>query len=191
MTTYIPALTIPHAVFANPAASILLPVALGTGVGFSVSPKKTQNTYKLMKQPPLRPPPQVFGPVWTVLYGMMGYAAHRAVTAGMDPLLSTVENVREAQHVATLYSIQLAMNLAWSPIFFGMRRPKAALVDIVSLLGINSYLAHKFFGMDEVAGWLYVPYVAWLGFATYLNAGVGYMNNWKITDEDLLKRKNH
>jgi len=191
MTTYIPQLTIPHAVFANPAASVLLPIALGTGVGFSITPKKgTQNTYLLMKQPPLRPPPQVFGPVWTVLYGLMGYAAHRAITAGLDPLTSSVDGVRDAKHAATLYSIQLALNLAWTPLFFGLRKPVVALVDIAALVGVNGYLTYMFFNLDKVAGWCMVPYMAWLGFATYLNAGVGYMNNWRISDEDLIKKKN-
>jgi benzodiazapine receptor len=69
MTTYIPALTLPHSVFANPAASIFLPIALGTAVGYSSRPEETKKTYLAIKQPPYRPPPQVFGPVWTVLYG--------------------------------------------------------------------------------------------------------------------------
>ncbi|KAK6193415.1 casein kinase 2 regulatory subunit [Pestalotiopsis sp. IQ-011] len=190
MTTYIPYLTIPREVFENAAASVLLPIALGTGVGFSTRPKKTQDTYRLMKQPPLRPPPQVFGPVWTLLYGLMGYAAHRAITAGLNPLTSSVAGVQAAKHAATLYSVQLGLNLAWMPLFFGIRKPAVALADIAALLGINVYLAKLFFGMDETAGWLYVPYLAWLGFATYLNAGVGIVNNWRITDEDLLKGKN-
>lgn len=151
---------------------------------------KTQDTYRLMKQPPLRPPPQVFGPVWTLLYGLMGYAAHRAITAGLNPLTSTVGGVQTAKHAATLYTIQLGLNLAWMPLFFGLRKPVLALADIASLVGINGYLTYLFFGLDETAGWLYVPYMAWLGFATYLNAGVGIVNNWKISDEDLLKGKN-
>ncbi|KAI0140811.1 TspO/MBR-related protein [Pestalotiopsis sp. NC0098] len=190
MTTYIPYLTIPREVFENAAASVLLPIALGTGVGFSTRPKKTQDTYRLMKQPPLRPPPQVFGPVWTLLYGLMGYAAHRAITAGLNPLTSSVAGVQAAKHAATLYSVQLGLNLAWMPLFFGIRKPAVALADIAALLGINVYLAKLFFSMDETAGWLYVPYLAWLGFATYLNAGVGIVNNWRITDEDLLQGKN-
>ncbi|KAK8049023.1 hypothetical protein PG994_010753 [Apiospora phragmitis] len=177
MTTYIPQITIPHQVFSNAAASVLLPIALGTGVGFST-------------RPPAAPPPQVFGPAWTTLYGLMGYAAHRAITAGLNPLTSSVEGVRDAKHAATLYTIQLGLNLAWMPLFFGARKPVAALVDIVALLGINSYLTYQFFQMDTVAGWCFVPYVAWLSFATYLNTGVGYLNNWKITDEDLLKKRN-
>ncbi|ORY65970.1 TspO/MBR-related protein [Pseudomassariella vexata] len=190
MTTYIPQITIPHAVFANPAASVLLPIALGTGVGFSTRPKDTQNSYMLMKQPPLRPPPYVFGPVWTLLYGLMGYAAHRAITAGMNPLTSSVGGVRDAKHAATLYSVQLGLNLIWMPLFFGVRKPVLALADIAALVGVNGYLTYLFFQLDNVAGWCMAPYMGWLGFATYLNAALGHLNDWKISDEDLRKKKN-
>ena len=84
MTTYIPSLTLPSVIFENAAASILLPIAAGTGVGFSTRPKETQNTYLALRQPPLRPPPWIFGPVWTTLYGLMGYGAFRAWTIGVN-----------------------------------------------------------------------------------------------------------
>lgn len=82
MTSYISSLTLPDIFFKHPAAAILLPVAAGTAVGFSTRPKETQRSYLALRLPPLRPPPQVFGPVWTVLYGSMGYAAYRAWTTG-------------------------------------------------------------------------------------------------------------
>lgn len=84
MTTYIPSLTLPAVLFENAASSILLPVAAGTAIGFSTRPKETQKTYLALRQPPLRPPPQVFGPMWTALYGLMGYAAYRAWNIGMS-----------------------------------------------------------------------------------------------------------
>ncbi|MCJ1471079.1 hypothetical protein MMC07_009727, partial [Pseudocyphellaria aurata] len=87
MTTYIPSLTLPANAFAEPAVSILLPVALGLGIGYAVSPsKKSTQKYLALKQPPYRPPPQVFGPVWTTLYGLMGYSAYRAWTIGTASL---------------------------------------------------------------------------------------------------------
>ena len=86
MTTYIPSITLPSYIFENVYASTLLPIALGTAVGFSTRPSETQNTYLALRQPPLRPPPWVFGPAWTTLYGLMGYAAHRAWTTGMSSL---------------------------------------------------------------------------------------------------------
>lgn len=83
MTTYIPSLTLPSFIFETPAASILLPIAAGTAVGFSTRPSETQDTYLALRQPPFRPPPWVFGPAWTGLYGLMGFAAYRAWTSGM------------------------------------------------------------------------------------------------------------
>lgn len=81
MTSHIPSLTLPNALFSNAAASILVPIAAGTAIGFATRPSETQNTYMQLRQPPLRPPPWVFGPAWTTLYGLMGYAAHRAYAA--------------------------------------------------------------------------------------------------------------
>ena len=97
MAYYIPSITLPGSIFANPAASILVPVLAGTAVGYSTRPKDTQKTYLALRQPPLRPPPYVFGPVWTLLYGAMGYAAHRAWTVGLnsfDPAKVQLAKVR-------------------------------------------------------------------------------------------------
>ncbi|KAG6029354.1 hypothetical protein E4U41_000388 [Claviceps citrina] len=187
MTTYIPSLTLPNAIFENRAASILLPIVLGTGVGFAVRPTKTRNLYESLKQPPLRPPPWLFGPVWTVLYGIMGYAAHRAYMTGTSPL-SSPETVALTRHSLTLYSLQLGLNLVWMPLFFGARRPVEASVDIVALLGLNGYLAYVWGGaVDETAGLLQVPYLAWLGFASYLCVGTGYLNGWDLSGAEEVK----
>lgn len=87
MTTFIPSITLPYVVFSNPAASVLLPVALGSAIGYSTNGEAhassfegtvltthhpaegAQKTYLDIKQPPFKPPPQVFGPVWMALYG--------------------------------------------------------------------------------------------------------------------------
>ena len=73
------------------------------------------------------------------------------------------------QHGATLYTIQLGLNLIWMPLFFGLQRPVEATVDIVALLGVTSYLTYVWSGVDEVATYLMFPYLGWLGFATYLS----------------------
>lgn len=91
MTTYIPSLTLPRVVFETPAIAVLLPIAAGTAVGFSMRPKETQETYLALRQPPFRPPPWVFGPAWTLLYGSMGYAAYRAWTTGVGSMDTTKE----------------------------------------------------------------------------------------------------
>ncbi|APA05810.1 hypothetical protein sscle_01g005800 [Sclerotinia sclerotiorum 1980 UF-70] len=186
MTTFIPSLTLPASIFANPTASILLPVTLGTAVGFAVSPKKTQKTYMALKQPPYRPPPYIFGPAWTLLYGLMGFSAYRAYSTGMNPLASTEKHLLTKQG-ATLYTIQLGLNLIWTPLFFKLKRPVLATVDIVTLTGVVSYLTYTWSKVDSVAAWALAPYLGWLGFATYLCAGVGYLNDWDISDKEVKK----
>ncbi|KAL7815355.1 TspO/MBR family domain-containing protein [Trichoderma aethiopicum] len=188
MTTYIPAITLPSAMFLNPAVSILLPIGLGTAVGFGTRPSKTQKTYLALKQPPLHPPPWVFGPVWTVLYGLMGYAAYRATFNGLSPF-SSPQTIQTTRHSMTVYSIQLGLNLIWMPLFFVAKRPIEATADIVALLGLNGYLAYLWGSIDSVAGWCQAPYLAWLGFATYLSAGAGYLNDWNLQDKEVDDRE--
>lgn len=95
MTTYIPSLTLPSFVLANASYATLLPIAAGTAVGFSTRPSDTQKTYLALRQPPFRPPPWVFGPAWTALYGLMGYASFRAWTNGINNF--DVEKVKMAK----------------------------------------------------------------------------------------------
>jgi len=67
------------------------------------------------------------------------------------------------------------------PLFFGLGRPIASAIDIVALTGLTSYLTYLWNQIDNVAALLMVPYITWLGFATYLNIGVGYLNDWDIS----------
>ncbi|RPA89884.1 translocator protein [Choiromyces venosus 120613-1] len=176
---HIPSITLPAFIFASPAASILLPITLGSAIGYSTQPKKTQKAYNSITQPPLHPPAWVFGPTWTLLYGTMGYAAHRATALGLSSPNARIRTL--ALTGATLYSTQLALNLAWMPIFFGARQPALALVDIVALMGNVGCLAYVWKQCDPLAAWLMVPYLGWLGFATYLNVGVGVLNGWNMS----------
>ncbi|KFX90128.1 hypothetical protein V490_06647 [Pseudogymnoascus sp. VKM F-3557] len=182
MTTYIPSLTIPSGILLNPATSILLPVALGSAVGFSSRPNNDQKNYMALKQPPCRPPPEIFGPLWTLFYGLMGYGAFRACNSGLSPLRSP-DVIQATKHGATLYSIQLGLNLLWMPLFFVAKRPIEATVDILALTGTVGYMTYLWGKVDAVAGWCMVPYFGWLCYASYLSAGVGYLNNWDLSDK--------
>ena len=170
MTAYIPSLTLPSQVFSTPAASIILPIALGTSVGFAVSPKSTQKTYLALKQPPYNPPPQVFGPMWTVLYGLMGFAAHRAWMTGNKA--ANPDTRALTRQGATLYTLQLALNLVWMPLFFKAKRPIEATGVITVLTGLTGWLTYTWAQVDVVAGWALAPYLGWLGFATYLSVSL-------------------
>lgn len=126
----------------------------------------------------------VFGPAWTVLYGLMGYSAYRAYTTGLSPT-SSLQTQLLTKQGATLYSIQLGLNLLWMPLFFWAKRPIEATVDIVALTGVTGYLTYVWGQVDAKAGWALAPYLGWLGFATYLSAGVGYLNGWDTKGKEV------
>ncbi|KIX01383.1 uncharacterized protein Z518_09108 [Rhinocladiella mackenziei CBS 650.93] len=192
---YVPGLTLPASIFSSAPVSILLPLGLGLGSGLVSQPGKmtlknfsdpaakergkfrtAQEQYMVLKHPPFRPPPWVFAPAWATLYSMMGYTAHRAWTMGMSSMNpQTVENTRRG---ATLYTIQLGLNVIWMPLFFGLGRPIEAMLDIVTLTGLVGYLTYIWNKVDTKASYFMAPYLAWLGFATYLTAGTGYLNGW-------------
>ena len=71
------------------------------------------------------------------------------------------------------------------PLFFQFKRPIEAAVDIVTLTGVTGYLTYIWSQVDEVAGYALAPYLAWLGFATYLTLGVGYLNDWNMADKEV------
>ena len=116
--------------------------------------------YASLVKPSWNPPISIFGPVWSVLYVLMAVAAwlvwRKAGFSGAGPAL-------------TLFVVQLALNALWSFLFFGQHRPDLAFADIVILWMAILAVAVLFWRVDPVAGGLMVPYIAWVGFASYLN----------------------
>jgi tryptophan-rich sensory protein len=113
------------------------------------------------------PPDGVFAPVWTVLYVLMAVAAW---------LVWRRSGWSGARGALTLYVVQLALNAAWTPVFFNGRLPWVALAVIVVLLGVLVATAFAFARHSRAAAWLLVPYVAWVAYATTLNLGVAVLN---------------
>ncbi|KAJ5084895.1 hypothetical protein NUU61_009474 [Penicillium alfredii] len=172
---------LPQPIFASPFLAVATPIATGNVVALLVNRNKTQATYRSLRQPPFRPPGWLFPPMWTLLYGLMGYASHHAtVTASQSLTLA----VRDANHSAqTLYTSQLVLNFMWMPLFFGFGRPATALGDLALLAGTVGMLMANWWKADRTAFWLMVPYSAWLAYATYLNTGVGILNNWALPEK--------
>ena len=81
-----------------------------------------------------------------------------------------------ARSALGIYAAQLGVNLLWTPLFFGKRNPRAGLLDIGVLGGLVAGMSWLFAEVDEVAGWLCVPYLAWVGFASYLNYSIVKLN---------------
>ena len=124
--------------------------------------------YDKLILPPLSPPGWVFPVMWTALYLLMGYASYLVWTSGMDK--SVVNPALGA------YLVQLFFNFLWPVVFFGLVRFAAALLVLV-LLWIAIFITiRRFFPISPLAGKLLIPYLIWVSFAGYLNAGVWLLN---------------
>lgn len=147
------------------AISIALPIGVGVAGAF-LSNTGVKDWYPSLRKPSWVPPPRVFGPVWTVLYTLMGVSAYR-VWAAVGLSLT-------APWIA--YATQLALNSAWNPTFFGARRIDIALADITALLSAGAWCALEFSRIDRLAATLLVPYLGWAAFATALNYKILVLN---------------
>lgn len=123
--------------------------------------------YAMLDKPALTPPGWMFPVAWTVLYIMQGLA------------LALVLNARGAEErgvAVALFAAQLTLNVAWSPVFFGWHQVTAALWVIVGLFVFALAATVAFGRIRKVAGWMMVPYLAWLVFAGCLNWGIDRLN---------------
>ena len=124
--------------------------------------------YDGLVKPPGTPPNWVFGPVWTLLYAAMGVALAR--------VLHHVPKGRGKRKALAWFGVQLFLNLVWTPVFFGAHMPGASLVIIAALLVAIVLTIRAFHPLDRPAAVLLAPYLAWVGYATYLNAGFLLLN---------------
>ena len=145
-------------------------VLLAEGVG-GLSGWLTRNGSKLFSQtvtkPPLTPPPVVFPIAWGILFLLMGIGAARVSLTPASGWRSLGLN---------LFVLQLAVNFFWSPIFFNLQAYGLALFWLLLLILLVAAMTLTFRKTDPPAAWLQVPYLIWLLFATYLNAGVWRLN---------------
>ena len=136
-------------------------------VGGILTSSSVSTWYQTLQKPSFNPPSWVFGPVWTVLYGMMAVAvwlAWRGAGSG------------EARLPLALFAVQLILNVAWSALFFGLRQPGWALLEICLLwVAIGASLV-SFVRISPVAGWLMAPYLLWVSFAAILNLSLWLLN---------------
>ncbi len=141
---------------------LVLTIGGGLLIGFATRPDEW---YVKLAKPWFTPPNSVFGPVWTLLYVMIAIAGWRTFVRG--PLGVPI----------TVWTIALGLNFVWSPIFFRLRRPLAALSVILGLLAtIIAFIAVSL-PRDAVSALLFAPYAAWVSFAAILNAAIWRLNN--------------
>lgn len=123
--------------------------------------------YAGLAKPAWTPPGWVFAPVWTILYLLMAVAAWLVTLNG---------EWRQRRLPLALFSLQLAVNAAWSWLFFGLQRPDWALLNILMLWGLVSVTVVLFLNTRRVAGILLLPYWGWLTLAAALNAVIWRLN---------------
>ena len=149
------------------APAIVAIVALGSLSGFLSNSGYSNDWFAALEKPGFMPPGWMFGAVWTTLYALMGVAL---------ALVWTAEASGERSAALRLFFLQLLVNFAWSPIFFGARMIEVGLVTILIMFALAAATAWRFGRIRPLAGWLLVPYLAWLCVATALNFEIGRLN---------------
>ncbi len=152
--------------------SWLEPVAAGVGIaaiaaigGIVTGPVVQSEWYRNLEQPAFAPPSSLFAPVWTTLYALMVVAYLLVWRTGSED---------RSWRVA--FASQAGLNLLWSLLFFGARAPIGALLEIFVLLGFIIWTTILFWRRNKWAGILLLPYIAWVSFATVLNAAIVALN---------------
>jgi len=143
------------------AGFLLVTVGGGLAIGFVTRPGAW---YAGLVKPSFNPPNWIFGPAWTVLYVLIAVAGWRVF-----------ERVPGSAAMA-VWAVALALNFLWSPVFFGAQRPEAALAVVAMLLAAIVGFIALAWHIDTSAALLFVPYAAWVAFATLLNAAVVRLN---------------
>lgn len=147
---------------------VFIIVCLGAGgLGAFATTPEIEGWYRTIEKPTWNPPDYVFGPVWTTLYLMMAVAAW---------LVWKPEGFKTVKMPLGLFAVQLVLNVTWSWIFFGRHQPGWAFAEILVLwLSILATMV-AFFKNSTIAGWLMVPYLAWVSFASVLNFTIWRLN---------------
>jgi translocator protein len=148
------------------AAWVLSIVTLGAGIGNLFAPDAW---FSALHKPTWNPPDWVFAPMWALLYVLMGisiWLVRRQCDAGAEA----------RQQASALFLFQLALNLMWTPIFFGLRSPLLAFIEICVLWCAVLFTAVEFGKIRALAGYLFLPYLLWVSFALVLNGTIWLMN---------------
>ena len=124
--------------------------------------------YATIQKPLFNPPNWVFAPVWTALFLLMGISIFLVWEKGLEK--------KEAKLAVSVFGIQLALNVIWSLLFFGLQSPFLAFIEIVFLWIAILATAFLFWRISKKAGLLLVPYLLWVSFAAFLNYDIWMLN---------------
>jgi translocator protein len=145
---------------------LFLPQAAGL-IGAYFTLPAISSWYQFLNRPSWSPPNWLFGPAWTTLYFLMGAASFLIWQKRKEP---------EAKKALMVYFVHLPLNTLWSIIFFGLRNPLWAFIEIIALWGLILYLTISFYKLKRVAGCLFLPYLLWVSFASILNLAIVLLN---------------
>jgi tryptophan-rich sensory protein len=142
-------------------------------VGAKASRHKGRFWYRLLRKSSANPPDAAFGPVWTALYGLSTASASRIALSNAS---------RERTKTLGLWAVQQLLNAIWSPLFFGKQKPRSALADVLGLGVTLVALIRSMRKIDRTASNLLLPYLVWVGFASYLNYAIVKKNpRWLLS----------
>lgn len=142
-------------------------VSIGAASGL-VTVDAIETWYAHLNKPSFNPPNWIFGPAWTLLYTLMGIAAGLVWSSKVDDGIK--------RKALIVFVVQFVLNILWSLIFFNLRSPELALVEIGLLLSAIIWCMALFFPIRKAAGWLLLPYLLWVCFATALTIGIVVLN---------------
>jgi len=148
------------------AISVFIPLIVGFLGSFFTS-GSVNSWFVTINKPFFNPPSFVFAPVWTILYILIGLSFYLVWSKNFG---------KEKQKVVAVYSLQLFLNLLWSFLFFGLKSPLFALIDIVFLWFAIIANIVLFYKVSKNAGYLLIPYLLWVAFASILNFSIFILN---------------
>lgn len=150
------------------AIIIAIVVIVVAVVGFLATRSSIDSWYKSLKRSKLSPPNSVFGIIWSILYLGIGVSTYIAY--------SSAKSDEQRQNVMNIFVLQMSLNLMWSATFFGSRSTRGGVLVILALLSAILYNVNYFFSINQVAGWILVPYLLWVSYATLLNVDIVRIN---------------
>jgi tryptophan-rich sensory protein len=124
--------------------------------------------YAMLEKPFFSPPNWLFGPVWILLYTLMGISVFLILQKGWKK--------KQVKRAVGIFGFQLFLNAIWTPIFFGAHMISFAFAIILLLFAAIVATMRAFFPESRTAGWLLLPYLAWVGFAAVLNGSLWLLN---------------
>ena len=123
--------------------------------------------YQTIAKPTFNPPSWIFGPVWTLLFTLMGIALYMVWVARLSQMRT---------RALILFGAQFVLNILWSYLFFGINNPFASFIEILVLEALIILTIVAFYKVNKTAGYLLIPYALWVGFASFLNYSIWMLN---------------